>query len=294
MDKRRSRTFTSILALIAIAALCMAYGYFIEPNRLVVNQDEIKIKAWDPAFDGLRIAMIGDIHGGSNGGSAEMIRNVVTATNAESPDVIVLLGDYVSEDKNGTLNMSMADVADNLAGLKAEYGVYAVLGNHDGRYGDELVATELSRIGYRVLQNEVIVIDRGEKRLRILGMLDHMHVTSWKEYSEAAKQAVSPTEGSGDLVILQHSPDILHLVTGDLAISDDLKLFLAAHHHGGQVWLPILGRPIIPSSYGQKYANGHVKDRGLDMYITSGVGTSILPFRFMVPPEIMILTVRSE
>lgn len=272
----------------------MAYGYLIEPNRLVVNHDTIKIKGWDPAFDGIRIAMIGDIHGGSNGGSAEMIRNVVAKTNAENPDVIVMLGDYVSEDKNGDLKMPMAEIADNLAGLKAKDGVYAVLGNHDWRYGDNAVANELRRVGYRVLENELITLDRGERHLRILGMLDHMHVTTWKEYSANAKKAVAKTEGTGDLVVLQHSPDILYLTTGELSISNDLKLFLAAHHHGGQIWLPILGRPIIPSSYRQKFADGHIKENGVDMFVTSGVGTSLLPFRFMVPPEIMILTVRSE
>ena len=69
---------------------------------------------------------------------------------------------------------------------------------------------------------------------------------------------------------------------------------IAGHTHGGQVWLPVLGRPIVPSSYGQKFAAGHVKDNGLDIFVTTGVGTSILPFRFMVPPEIAVLTIRSS
>jgi len=161
----RNPSFKPILGIIGlafVAGLCMAYGYFIEPNRLVVNHDEIRIKGWNRAFDGIRIAMIGDIHGGSNGGSAEMIRKVVTATNAQNPDVIVLLGDYVSEDKNGVLKMPMTEIADNLAGLSAKDGVFAVLGNHDGRYGDSSVAAELERNGYRVLQNQGFVIARVE------------------------------------------------------------------------------------------------------------------------------------
>ena len=127
----------------AMAALiCLAYSYFIEPNRLVVTRQEIRIKDWDPGFDGLRIALISDIHGGSNGASAENIRRVVETTNAENPDLIVLLGDYVSQGStrqpshDQPLRMPMSEVADNLAGLHAKYGVYAVLGNHDGWYGD--------------------------------------------------------------------------------------------------------------------------------------------------------------
>ncbi|HYJ92153.1 MAG TPA: hypothetical protein VEV84_12645, partial [Pyrinomonadaceae bacterium] len=80
----------------------------------------------------------------------------------------------------------------------------------------------------------------------------------------------------------------------DLLISPDLKLMLAAHTHGGQVWLPLIGSPIVPSSYGQKYAYGHVQENGVDMFVTPGIGTSILPFRFMVPPEIAVLTIKSD
>ncbi len=289
-----------IIALACAAALCVGYGYFIEPNRLVVNRDEIKIKGWDQAFDGLRIAMIGDIHGGSNNVTEEKLRLIVEKTNAENPDLIVLLGDYVSQQRENKpvnerrLKMPIETIANNLSGFRAKYGVLAVLGNHDGWYSDTSVAAEFTRVGFRVLQNEVAVIEKDGKKLRILGLNDHMKVTTWKAYSDAAKEAAHPTDNTGDLVVLQHSPDILYLITGELAISDNLKLMLSAHTHGGQIWLPILGRPVIPSSYGQKYAYGHIKDRGLDMYVTSGIGTSVMPFRFMVPPEVMILTVRGE
>jgi predicted MPP superfamily phosphohydrolase len=68
---------------------------------------------------------------------------------------------------------------------------------------------------------------------------------------------------------------------------------LAGHTHGGQVWLPIVGAPLVPSSVGQRYTRGHVTEEGVDMFVTSGVGTSILPFRFMVPPEVAIVTIRA-
>jgi predicted MPP superfamily phosphohydrolase len=281
------------------ALLCLGYAYFIEPSRLVVRHEYVAIKGWDPTFDGFRIAMIGDIHAGSNGADAAKLRRVVAEVNAEHPDLVVLLGDYISQVRSSKpiaerdLRMPVAEMADNLSGIQAPYGVLAVLGNHDGWYGDEKIAPELTRVGYRVLQNELFIIEREGRALRFFGLVDHMAIGNPWTYSDKARQIASPTEGKGDLVILEHSPDILTTVTGDLEISKDLKLFLAAHTHGGQIWLPILGRPVVPSSYGQKYAYGHIYDRGVDMWVTSGIGTSILPFRFMVPPEIVILTVKA-
>ena len=95
------------------------------------------------------------------------------------------------------------------------------------------------------------------------------------------------------MLVLEHSPDVAEIIADGVGISRDLRLMIAGHTHGGQMWLPVLGRPIVPSSYGQKFAAGHIRDRGLDIFVTTGIGTSILPFRFMVPPEIAVLTITS-
>lgn len=244
--------------------------------------------------------MLGDIHGGSNYVTEEKLRLVVQKVNEEQPDLVVMLGDFVSEEHEDqpvfpvVLKMPVETIANNLAGIKAKYGVFAVLGNHDGWYNDDLVAAELTRVGYKVLRHEVAAIEKDGQRLRIFGMIDHLKLNKpWQQTSDDAK-AIVEKSGSGDLIVLQHSPDLLPIISGDLSISPDLKLMLAAHTHGGQVWMPVFGRPIVPSFFGQKYAYGHVRENNVNLFVTSGVGMSVLPLRFMVPPEIQVLTIKSH
>src|SRR4030095_10957928 len=89
------------------------------------------------------------------------------------------------------------------------------------------------------------------------------------------------------IIMLTHNPDVFPDIPARVSLT------LAGHTHGGQVNLPFVGRPIVTSTFGQRYAIGHITEQGHHLFVSSGLGTSIIPVRFRVPPEIVILTIRS-
>ena len=290
------------VAGIAFCVFALVWGFFIEPNRLVVNQYEISPKGWLKAHDRLKIVAISDLHGGSAFMDKEKLRTVVREANAQNPDLIVLLGDFVSQQhtdapvRQRPLKMSIEDIADSIKGLTAKYGVIAVIGNHDDWYDRAKVRAALERAGIIVLVDEVHKIQINGEPVHIAGLRDFMDIEEtgdWRDFVQTTKATLEEIQ-SGSIIALDHSPDVVPLITGRNLVHERLRLIMAGHTHGGQVWFPLYGSPIVPSNYGQRFNYGNMVHNGVDVFVTTGVGTSIMPVRFLVPPEIAVIEVRSK
>lgn len=276
---RRLRIFIALLLLSIV--LCGIWATLIEPNRLIVNQQAIQIQNWPPELNGLRVAIIGDIHTGAPFIDDLKLRRLVELTNEQRPDLVVLLGDFMVQDTWHGHRVAPEVTANHLKYLRAPLGVYAVLGNHDWWDNGEKVTQAFDQAGIRVLENDVNELKWREKPFWLAGLSD-----LWTRPLRIDETIAKVPPGS-TIIAITHNPDVFP------RLSPNVPLLLAAHTHGGQVKIPLLGTPIVPSRFGSKYTSGPVFENGHHLFVTTGIGTSILPVRFRVPPEIVILTIKA-
>jgi uncharacterized protein len=270
-----------IIFLLALFILAVgAWAFLIEPNQLVTHHETIVITPSSTTSQPLRIVAIGDIHAGSPFINTAKLEQIVEVTNNQHPDLIILLGDYMVRDSLFQRSIDPEIIAAILKDLHAPLGVFAVLGNHDNWYNHDRVIHAFESSGIDVLDNEVRQLKRGERSVWLIGLAD-----AWTGRHDVAGTLNQVPLGAS-IILLTHNPDIFLD-----QIPNRVQLTLAAHTHGGQVNLPFVGRLIVPSSYGQRYAAGTIRENGRTMFVTTGIGTSILPVRFRVPPEIAVLTV---
>ena len=280
---RRSKRIGLIavgLILAGCAGLAL-WAFVFEPSRLVVKEETIVIKQWPLSFNQLRIVLISDLHVGSPYITIEKLRHVVATINERQPDLILMAGDFVIQDVLGGKFVGPEAIAAELKGLRAREGVFAVLGNHDWYYDGEHVMRALNSAGIRVRENDVAQIERDGQSIWIAGLADYW--TRPQQITTTLRKM--PVQAT--IIVLTHNPDIFP------RIPSSVPLTLAGHTHGGQVNLPLLGRRVVPSEFNQQYAIGHIEENGHHLYVTPGIGTSILPVRFRVPPEITVITVAS-
>ena len=294
MGLTRRRFLQGAAGLLALGTTGTAYAFGIEPRfRLVVSEWTVPHRHWPTEMPPLRVAILTDLHANEPWMPLPRIQEIVEWTNALQPDLIVLLGDYVAAMlRFRSAIIPISDWAPVLSRLKAPLGTYAVLGNHDWWQDPEGVHKGLEREGIQVLENEAIKLRANGGQIWLAGLGDQLAIPlgrrKFRGKDDLPATLAPAARDSDPLILLAHEPDIFPRVPERVTIT------LSGHTHGGQVNLPIIGRPIVPSQYGQRFAYGHIVEDGRHLLVSSGLGLSGLPVRFMVPPEIALLTLTSE
>jgi hypothetical protein len=284
------RTFLrSAGGALALGAGLGVYGVLIEPGfRLNLPEWRVAHASWPAAMPPLRIAVLTDIHAVEPWMPPARIARIVEVANGLGADLIVLLGDYVAAmPRFRTGIVPVAAWAAPIGALRAPLGVYAVLGNHDWWDDNWQVRAGLQAAGISVLENKAVKIDVGGRRFWLAGLGDQLaiHVPGGYRGVDDLPGTLRPTLADKDpVVLLAHEPDVF------VRVPERVALTLSGHTHGGQVRLPLIGAPIVPSRYGQRFAYGHVMEGGRHLVVSAGLGLTAIPVRFMVPPEIAIVT----
>ncbi len=233
----------------------------------------LAVPGWPQALDGLRVAVVADVHAGAPWVGLGRVREIVARVVDAGPDLVLLLGDHLADVHLGR-RLDPAPGADARAGLTEAAPVVGVLGNHDWGVDGEAVRRAFDAAGLPVLEESAVPVLDG--RLWVAGVGDLWMRTPSVRTALAGVPAGAPT------VLLTHNPDVV------TDVPRTVPLVLAGHTHGGQ--LAVLGRPVhrISRRHGNRWRTGwYPHDR---LYVSPGIGTSTLPLR-SVTPEVPVLVV---
>ena len=270
----------------------LIYG-FGNKYRYQVKRIKLAFSNLPPAFKGLKIVHISDIHSGSFTDKKAVMKGVKKILD-EKPDLILFTGDLVNnlaDEMNGYM-----DVFDK---LHAPLGVYSTLGNHD--YGDyvhwdshEEKKANLERLkqihaelGWRLLMNEHIVLERGDDKIAVIGIENWSAKARFTKYGDL-KKAYEGSESYPFKILMSHDPS--HWKAEVLELYTDIDLMLAGHTHGMQFGVDIPGFKWSPVQYMYKQWDGLYEDGKQKLYVNPGYGFIGYPGRVGILPEITVIT----
>lgn len=256
----------------AVAAIAWR-ALWQEPRSDRIRERDLALPGWPTDLAGLRVALMSDFHAGAPHVREERLERLVAAVNARRPDLVLLLGDFIDPTVPFGAPVAPRAVAARLGALRAPHGVLAVLGNHDWHSDGPGVRAALRDAGITVLENDAT--DTGG--LWIAGVED----LRYREPDVA--RALRAVPDGAPVILLAHDPDLFPRVPPRVALT------VSGHLHGGQVGVPLLRRPFLPSRFGERYAAGHVVEDGRHLYVTRGIGTTGVPVRLLAPPEAVVL-----
>ena len=275
---------TGIAGIVSTSTI--AYGAMEAANGLSITDYRLTPPGW-PAGQRLTIAVIADLHaGGPNMGLAR-VRQVVDAANALTCDLTVLLGDYFATHRFVTERVAPPAWAGELARLRAPLGVYAILGNHDWWHDIKGARAALEQVRIPIMENDAVLLGEPGRRFWLAGLGDQLAYWLGPNRFKGVDDlpgTLNKITTKDPVILLAHEPDIFPQVPGRVALT------LAGHTHGGQIRLPLVPPFWAPSEYGARFAYGHIVEQGRHMIVSGGLGTSKVPLRIGMPPEILRVT----
>lgn len=291
LPTRRPAAGISRRALLLGAAGAMAllgsgtatYAAIEATRALRVTRYRLAPKAW-PVGRRLSISVIADLHAGGPNMGLDRIRQVVEVTNLLRSDLVVLLGDYFATHRFITEVVPPHAWARELARLRAPLGVYAILGNHDWWHDIDNTRQALADVKIPVLENDALPLGGPGERFWLAGLGDQLAYRlgrGWFKGIDDLPGTLKQTDGKDPVILLAHEPDIFPQVPQSVALT------LAGHTHGGQIRIPLLWERFVPSNYGARFAYGHIVEDGRHMIVSGGLGTTWVPMRLGVEPEVL-------
>jgi len=270
-----------ILTFVIAGVILGMYMLLIEPFRIKIIEREVITRKWAGNKE-IKIALIADVHAIWPWMSAVRIRGIINKTNELNPDLILMLGDYVNTNPIGVKPKAIASLA-LYEKLSAPCGVFSVIGNHD-LYTNGEWANALRNISVPLLENKAVKVERSGVSMWIAGL---------EEYSlqkADVQKTLNQVTDDAPVIMMTHNPDAF------IDVPQSVALTVAGHTHAGQIRFPFIGaiEAIIPSKYGKRFLYGHIQEQGKDLIVSAGLGTTGLPLRLLTPPEIVVVTLKSD
>ena len=280
-----------VWALSTLGAFLLLYLFWIEPRWLVIRRYKEPLSGLATS---LKVVVISDIQPNSLHWPTRRLSGAFASLNKDRPDMVLWLGDIVAGPKQvksplgkwlpgldkvlQKFRLSLEDVATAMAEIKPRMGHAAVLGERDLTLSEEDVTAVLERHEIEVIRGDISIFTHPESntQLQVLGYGSREEVTRGAAFLHERLNRHVPTIG------ICHSPDSFARTRGGPSV------ILAGHTHGGQVRLPWLGAFILPLE-NRRFDKGWFTEWGQRFFVTSGMGTAVLPIRFLCPPEIVVI-----
>ncbi len=279
----RRRVLAGAAGLLGVSAGTAVYAAAIEPEGLVVTHYAPTLPGW-PSGRKLSITVIADLHAGGPDMQLEHIRRIVDRASALQSDIVLLLGDFIASYRFAITKVSDPVWAAELARLSAPLGTWAILGNHDWWHDLQGVRAALAGVKIPVLENDAVLLGLAGQRFWLAGIGDQLAIRLGHGRFRGVDDlplTLSRIKTDDPVLLMVHEPDIFPRVPERVALT------FAGHTHGGQIRVPFLWPHFVPSRYGARFAYGHIVEQERHLIVSGGLGTSIIPARFGVPPEIL-------